>query len=178
MRIHLCLSSSLKVRPVNDDKTVYTFTYSSSSDLANDDNFVFNTEELNYDKIGSPDASLFDVWFSSAEAYKIAKAKFTEVYRQAFDGDLIGLFKMIVILICMWLAVFSWLAYLVLHYGAGRVFLEALANGPGRSARGGFDLLRILSFGLYSLDDDPKLSRVVLTMFLTVAIVVIILEYL
>ena len=60
-----------------------------------------------------------------------------------------------------YLLVMSWVAYGVIGMGVGRSGFEALAMKDSSGVNHGIDLFKILTLGLYNLDQELTLNRVV-----------------
>lgn len=77
------------------------------------------------------------------------------------NQDIKTVIRNLLIMFCWWFIIMSWLVYAVLRYGLGYVMLEAFRNPNRISNRDGFDLVKIMSFGIYNLDmayspDNPQ----------------------
>ena len=84
------------------------------------------------------------------------------MYAEAFAGDLKVLILAIICSMAIYLSVISWIAYLVLHYRVMDNLFRVLASGRNGFSGTGFDIVKFFSLGVYSLDDDPPLYRIVI----------------
>ena len=77
------------------------------------------------------------------------------------NQDIKTVIRNLLIIFCWWFIIMSWVIYAVLRYGLGYVMLEAFRNPNRISNRNGFDLVKIMSLGIYNLDmayspDNPQ----------------------
>lgn len=164
VRIRLNLDKKLKVRPITDEGNKYVLapvTVSGNIGMADNDLFYFQ-EDLSYDDNKYPSIGIENTKFNPSAAFNAAKKKFMKLYAKAFAGDLRTLVLAIICSVAIYLSVISWIAYAVLHYGVLQMFFEVIASGPGKMQGTGFDVVKFFSFGIYSLDDDPPLYRIVI----------------
>ena len=66
------------------------------------------------------------------------------------------------------------LVYGVLRYGIGRHLLEMIANPTRMQSFRGIDLIKVFTFGIYSLDTEPTLARFFTTSLINVAIIYVV----
>lgn len=97
--------------------------------------------------------------------------EFNRVYRKAFAGDILSLFELIIIWVCMYLIVMGHICYVILRINLGKIFFISMAemfNGTssGTATKREFDPIRILSFGIYNLDDEPRYGRIFVSTFI------------
>jgi hypothetical protein len=85
------------------------------------------------------------------------KDKFLQTYQQAFKGDLLSLLKMIFITILSFLIIISWICYPVVNHGLGIGLVEALKNPIRGSDRNGFDIIKVISLGMY--DSESRIAE-------------------
>ena len=78
---------------------------------------------------------------------------------------------MIIICLASYLSVMSWISYLAIHQAGISNLLMMVNSGRRGSRTSGFDIIKIMTFGVYSLDDDPPLSRVIIIMMICVLII-------
>lgn len=177
--IRLKLDGKLKVRPINSEKTIYTLTSTTASGNygTGDDLPSFYTESLSYEDDQYADISVSSSRYNPSIAFTNAKNKFVRNYQKALAGDFKSLFLMVITCIAAYLVVMSWIAYLAIHHAGLRILLEALAAGPNRSAQRGFDLIKFLTFGIYSLDDDPPLARVCAIMLMCTLVMLVAINF-
>jgi hypothetical protein len=65
---------------------------------------------------------------------------------------------------CILILVVCWFTYFVLSQGLFKIALESLADMFLRDdSTRGFDPLKFISFGIFSLDSEPKISRLIFT---------------
>lgn len=162
VRIRIKFDGELYVRPLDKDGKCWTLAPKTvTGNLGyGSDSLVFFEENLSYDSNQYSDLSISSNRFNLSEAFSAAKAKFQKNFKLALIGDIKSWVLMVIIIIASYLSIMSWMAYMILHYGIMRNILEALASGPGGHVNGGIDLLKIVTFGFYSLDSEPTLARV------------------
>lgn len=169
--IRFKLSKELKVRPLNDGRTLFTLTNTSTSGIAgaDNDNIWFYGEPLSYDDNLFADVSIDSTRYSPSALFNSAKKEFMGLYAKAMTGDVKTLILAIICSIAIYMSVMSWIAYAVLHYNVMRVIFTAIASGP-RPGSNGLDLVKLFTLGVYTLDDDPPLYRVVVIQFICAVI--------
>lgn len=77
---------------------------------------------------------------------------FTEQMKDLRNQDIKHIIKIILVLFCWWFVIMSWIVYTVLRFGIGVTMLEAFRNPNRISNKDGFDLVKIVSLGVYNLD--------------------------
>lgn len=158
-RIRVKLDSSLNIRPLNVNKSMYALT--STTVVGNvgegDDLPFFFGENLNFDSEMQVDVAVSEGRFNPSEMFISVKKDFSDLFAKAFTGDLRTLFLMFVCVVSVYLIVMSWVAYLVLHYGVLQAIFGALKPS--------IDVVKIFTLGLYGVDDDPPLYRIVILQF-------------
>lgn len=182
-RVKILLDGSLYVRPLNGGKTddagvtenSTEFTLTSTTALTsvnttNNDFFLLDeslNEELDkYDMI-----SISSSRYNPSAAFHFAKAKFSKLFARTMAGDLKSWLFMIIICLASYLSVMSWISYLAIHQAGISNLLMMVNSGRRGSRASGFDIIKIMTFGVYSLDDDPPLSRVIIIMMICVLII-------
>lgn len=82
--------------------------------------------------------------------------QFLEDHRKAFAGDLKKLFKVICIDIMCYVVVMSWVGYAIITYRVGYSVLEVIYKPFANSTKGGIDLLKIFTLGIYNMEAEPS----------------------
>lgn len=169
--IRFKLSKELRVRPLNDERTLFTLTNTSTTGIAgaDNDNVWFYGEPLSYDDNLFADVSIDSTRYTPSAFFNNAKKEFMSMYAKAMTGDVKTLLLAIVCSVAIYLSVMSWLAYAVLHYNVMRILFAAIASGQGKGGNG-LDLVKFFTLGIYTLDDDPPLYRVIVIQFICAVI--------
>lgn len=166
------IDDSLQVRPLDDKYETFIVVLRSTSAGGEVEDFPFYHENLNYEESGV-DVTVAGVSkFSPTQYFKAAKDAFMLMYREALAGDIVNLALVLVIVVCCYLTVASWLCIGLYHNQVCHSILEALAlkNGNATGSKG-VDLLRIVSLGFYSLNTPPTFARSFVVCFLSVVII-------
>ena len=157
----------LKCIPLNNDSTVYQLLYSSDSYASS------GLEDLPFYpdySLNANNGELGVTWktseFKLAQFITSIKDDFLKTYREGFSTGIVGLLKMIAVTILMWLIFVSWIGYVILHYGIGLPIFTAIAEPNPYGFRNGLDLIKILSLGVYDINDDPSFARMLVLSFI------------
>lgn len=173
--IKVKFDDNLMCRPINDKGNAYTLlyanTYLGSESLGN---LPFLSEKLDYNRFSNVNATLSMSKFNLSEFAKVAKKEFLKRFRDRFFDDSRGLIYNIILALASYLTVMSWLVYGVLRYGIGRHLLEMIANPTRMQSFRGIDLIKVFTFGIYSLDTEPTLARFFTTSLINVAIIYVV----
>ena len=116
----------------------------------NDSLWMFG-ESLNYDDNLYNDVGIDSARFNPSTAFLQFKKEFNKLYREAWAGDFKSMLIMLIIYFCAYLAIMSWISFIILHYGTFNTVLTLLAEG--NKSFNGIDLLAIFTFGIYRLRD-------------------------
>lgn len=176
--VRMTIDDSLQVRPLNAKGSKWTISFSASSAIAGDLSFPFFSEELSYEDDSFNSLSVDASSFTPSSAFISQRDKFNTAYQKAFSGDVWDLLKMVIVSLASYLSIMSWVAFGVLTLGYGRVFLEAIRMPVAGGGSNGFDLMRIITFKLYSLDDEPSLARVFIVTLVCFIIIMTIINFL
>lgn len=165
--IRFKLSKELRVRPLNDERTLFTLTNTSTTGIAgaDNDNVWFYGEQLSYDDNLFADVSIDSTRYAPSALFNSAKKEFMALYAEAMTGDVKTLILAIICSVAIYMSVMSWMAYAVLHYNVMRILFTAIASGSGPGSNG-LDLVKFFTLGVYTLDDDPPLYRVIVIQFI------------
>ena len=161
--IRMKIDDSFLVRPVDDTGKHWVACHSASESLVNGLNVPFFSESLSYDSGGLSRVTLGESYYHMTGMFNEKKDKSDIGYKTLFWEDLSTLILVIIICLVSYLAVMSYVSYFMLTQGMGRFFLEALVTKTENGKFKGVDVLKIMTFGIYSLDNDPSLMRVVVT---------------
>ena len=173
------VNDCLLCRPLDTDETLYQMLYITDAYMQNGlGNLPFYPEYHSDDKQSSIHANWQQTMYAVNQFAGEIKAEFLSEYSKAFNGDLISLVKLIVITILFYLSVTSFIFYFVLNYKIGYGILKAIAM-PDRLSRmnNGIDLIRVLSFGIFTIDDKPRLAKIVLLHLTSFVVAYILLNY-
>ena len=166
--IQLKFSKGLLVMPLTSKLADYTLLYRSTIS-GNDklDDIPFYGENLSYTSEGDYDLTLGKSKYRISQFYRETKDNFRKMMKDAFAGDLINFIWAIIFYFASYVTIILWVLYVILHYGIGLKILQvvSLPVGKDRVFRRGFDIVKILSLGIYDLDSDPTLARTVITSF-------------
>lgn len=164
VRVRVKLDGNLKVRALTDDGNKFALaqiTINGNIGM-DDDALMFYEEDLSYDSKQIPSVGIENMKFNPSAAFTQVKQQFLRMYAEAFAGDLKVLILAIICSMAIYLSVISWIAYLVLHYRVMDNLFRVLASGRNGFSGTGFDIVKFFSLGVYSLDDDPPLYRIVI----------------
>lgn len=136
-----------------DDKSKYVLVHSTNflSDgyLAN---APFFNESLS---LGVKDDIFTDLnksKFSPISNFLGSMDSFKEQMKDLRHQDIKQVIKIILVLFCWWFVIISWVVYAVLRFGIGVTMLEMFRNPNRITNKDGFDLVKIVSLGVYNLD--------------------------
>lgn len=161
--IRMKIDESFLARPIDDTGKRWVACYSASESLVNGLEIPFFSESLSYDNGGLSRVTLGESYYQMTGMFNEKKDKSNAAYKTLFIQDFISLFMMIVICLVSYLAVMGFIAYFMLTQGMGRYFLEALVTKTENGRFNGIDIIKIMTFGIYRLDNDPSLLRVIVT---------------
>lgn len=113
-------------------------------------------EELNLTRNNMIELNSRQVHFRVLDYANELRDQFLEDHRKAFAGDLIKLFKVTCIDLMMYVIVMSWVGYAVLRYGVFYNVLEVIYKPFANSTKGGIDLLKIFTLGIYNMESEPN----------------------
>lgn len=166
--VQLKFSDGLLVMPLTSKQADYVLINRStiSGDTKLDD-IPFYGENLSYTSEGDYDLTLGKSKYRISQFYRETKGNFRKMMKEAFEGDLINFIWAIIFSFASYITIIIWVLFVVLHYGIGLRILQiiSLPVGKDRIFHKGFDVVKLLSFGIYNLDSDPTLARTVITSF-------------
>lgn len=158
--IKVKFDDNLLVRAISDTGGAYVLIYANDYLGTNSlGNLPFLNEKLNYSRFENVDSDLSLSNYSLSPYAKIAKEGFLKRFNSRFIHDFIGMIYTIVVCICSYLIVMSWLVYGVLNYNIGRHFLEIIANPTRMQSFKGIDLIRVFTLGVYNLNSEVSAAR-------------------
>ena len=164
--VQLKFKDGLLAMPIDSDGNTYTLLYSgAAAGSVALDNIPFYGESLSYEKGGKQDLSLNTAAYRMSQFYRQVKTDFKEMMSSAFRGDVINLIWSIIFSIAGYLAIMAWVCYIVLTHRVGRKYLEIVTLPLKGIGRRGFDLIKLVTLGIYDIDSEPTLSRTILTSF-------------
>lgn len=168
---------SLLARPLDEETKTYQLMLSTNS-LSEGfiSNIPFFDESLD---LGEKDDMFLMMQRSNFKPLVKAgdiRDNFVNMYQDAFRGDIISWLRLAGISILSLMIIVSWICYAVLRNGLAAYWIDLLRN-PGRgSTRNGFDIIKVVSFGLFNSDTQPQLSRVIISNIIMFGIIYILLE--
>ena len=169
MRIEVTLSDDLMCRELNGNTYLLACVTNSYVSGFGDSPFTYESVELKEPIVGSFEGYSYENPEIEDKADIIAgiKQKFEETKQKDFKTVLL----MILLVGCILLLVVCWFTYFVLSQGLFKIALESLADMFLRDdGTRGFDPLKFVSFGIFSLDSEPRVSRLI---FATIVILVL-----
>lgn len=173
--IQVKFDDNLLARAISDTGNAYVLVYANDYLGTNSlGNLPFLNENLNYSRFDNADSDLSLSNYSVSPYAKIAKEGFLERFNSRFLHDFIGMIYTIIICICSYLIVMSWLVYGVLNYNIGRHLLEMIANPTRMQSFKGIDLIRVFTLGVYSLNSEVSAARMFTTSVINVIIIYVI----
>lgn len=173
-RVRFYLNGKLRVRPLNATHTKYVLTTTTVSGniTSAETAFQYFNEELNRQEDLYSDLEAVSSKFNPSPIFTAVKAVFMKDFHKTMGNDIRTWILMIICVFSVYLCVMSWIAYLVLHYGVLHSLFNALESGTqGQGA--GFDAVKFFTIGLFKLDDDPPLHRVIIIQFVCIVIAAI-----
>lgn len=167
--IAIQLSDGLLCRPTNEKQNTYVLLYTSS--MASDstvDDIPFGSESLSYEDASSDYVAVSVSKFSPSSLFKTTKKNFKIMMQKAFAGDVRTIIWMFVFYFSVYLSIMSWIMYFILTKGYARRFFETLTIpvGSGGYIRRGFDIVKIVTFGIFNIDAEPTLARTFVSSFI------------
>lgn len=89
------------------------------------------------------------------------KTKFLDEYKEMLSGDIWSFCRLIGIAILGYLMVITWIVTFMLKMPIVKNTLLAIAQPDGRNHKG-LDLIKIVTLGIYSTNDDPSISKLLI----------------
>lgn len=172
--LHISLNKNLLVRPLDAAGSVWTIVYQANIGMESSDQYPFFDDGLSFNKSKQRTAEITASQFSISSAFISAKNSFMQEYHKALIGDYWSLLWLVLLSIASYMIIMSWFCYGVLTLGVGRFGFEALAMRDSSGKTHGIDVIKLFTFGVYSLDSDPSLQRVVTVSVLCCCIIVFI----
>lgn len=158
-------SDELLIRPINAEKTAYTYLGQCSTGLISSADYPFFDAEASWE---SPKSSLYKVnstVFKPSSAFTQVKNTINSQFRQLLIEDSWNFIWFVIILLASYLLIMSWFAYGVVTKGVAKRGFEVLMMKDGSGGQKGVDLIKFLTFGIYSLDREVSLTRMVVISF-------------
>lgn len=172
--LHMKLNESLFVRPLNAEESVWTVVFRASMGMLSSEQYPFFDDDLAFRKTRQQFAEITSVQFSPSDAFDSIRKSFMEEFHKALAGDIWSLLWLIMLSVSSYMIIMSWFSYGVLTLGVGRFGFEALAMRSLDGKKRGIDVIKLFTFGIYSLDSDPSLGRIVTVSLACCGIVVFI----
>lgn len=158
-------NDELLVRPINAESTQYTYLAYCSTGIVPYANYPFFDAEASWD---SQRMVLYPVnvsRYKPSPAFHDTKETLNSQFKQLFIEDSWNYIWVLIIILASYLLVMSWVAYGIVTMGVGRAGFEALTlrnrNGNGK----GIDFIKLATFGVYSLDREIPLTRLIVISF-------------
>lgn len=156
-------NSSLLVRPVNSDGSIYKVCDNASERVISGTQVPFFCEDLSYNDDNSVTFNLSQSGYENTATFELEKEEFNAEYQEEWYSDFKTLASMWVVVVASYLLIISWAAYLGVTKGACMWLLEAIAGRTRIDGKiKGVDVIKVMSFGIYNIDSPPKFSRCVI----------------
>lgn len=173
--IKVKFDDNLLCRPINKNGNAYVLIYANDYLGAESlGNLPFLNETLDYNRFDNVNATLNLSKFNLSQYSDTAKKGFMQRFHERFFSDVRTLVYNFIIALASYLTVMSWLVYGILRYGIGRHILEMLANPTRMQSFRGIDLIKVFTFGIYSLDTECTLARMFTTSIINVMIIYVV----
>lgn len=154
---------ALMARSLSEDGTSYKLLFSTSA-LAEGhlDSVPFFTEDLNLTL--EEDLALIATKTSFQIPKNVAslKAKYDALFYETRKGELEAMFKYALLNIFTYVISIGWVVFMLLRSTMAMGILEKLRDPSRGTKRAGFDVIRIISLGIYSLDSKLSVVKLVL----------------
>lgn len=162
MSIRCKFDKSLLARPIDAYGTKYTVVSHSGVAMITSADFPFFDADASWSKTKKSMYSVASTSFKPSPSYSLSKKGFLYEFRLLIREDSWNLAWFLVLLLSAYLMVMSWFSYCVLTLGVCKAGFQALAIPNGVTGRNGFDLIKIATFGLYNIDKEVTLNRVIM----------------
>lgn len=168
----------LLARPIDSSGLKYTYLEHSGTGLISSADYPFFDEEASWDRTKTSLFNISSTSFKPSSAFEAAKKEFMSEFHAMLAEDSWNFIWMLIIMLASYLMIMSWFAYGVITLGVGRSGFEALQLKDRSGTKKGIDLIKIATFGLYSIEQEVSLARMVIvslgccTVILTILIVV------
>lgn len=169
MRMEVTLSDNLVCREVGEGMYLLVNVTNSYVSGFGDSPFIYESADLKEPTVGTFDGYSYEnPEIEDKEDIIVGiKQEFEETKKRDFKTVLL----MVLLVGCILLLVVCWFTYFVLSQGLFKIAFESLADMFLRDdGTRGFDPLKFISFGIFSLDSEPKVSRLI---FATIVILVL-----
>lgn len=164
------LEDGLFARPTTEKMNTYVaLLYSSIMPNTATDNIPFYTENLSFDDSIVQTVTVENSKFLLSEWFKHAKTNFKKMMHKAFAGDIVTIIWMFIFYFAVYLSIMAWIMWAVLTEGYGRKLFETITLPAKQNGyiRHGFDLIKILTFGIYNIESEPSLGRTFISSFIS-----------
>lgn len=164
------LEDGLFARPTTEKMNTYVaLLYSSIMPNTAIDDIPFYTENLSFEDSVVQTVTVENSKFLPSEWFKHAKTNFKKMMHKAFAGDVITIIWMFIFYFAVYLSIMAWIMWAVLTEGYGRKLFETitLPAKPNGYVKHGFDLIKILTFGIYNIESEPSLGRTFISSFIS-----------
>ena len=169
------LSDQLKVRPINSNGSRYIYLSHAGTGMISSTNYPFLDAEASW---ASDKGSMFTITTSSfkpSSAFQAAKENFMNDFKAALVEDSWNYVWVVIMMLAAYLMIMSWFSYGVITLGVGRSGFEALLMRTKSGAKNGIDFIKVFTFGLYSIEREVSLARMVIVSLACCSIILTIL---
>lgn len=172
LNLKITVSDALLCIPLDTDGRYYSMLY-SSNEYGNSSisQLPFYTESSYLEEDSKFSFNLKTTSYQLSKFVREIHQEILDDYNKAFQGDIISLGKMICVAVLSYLIVATWLSYLMLRYDVGLRIFEAISMPVANGNRRGIDLIKLFTLGVFDLNDNPNLSRVMVMDFIFVFII-------
>lgn len=164
--IAIQLEDGLFARPTTLKQNTYVaLLYSPVTIDSSVDNIPFSNEALSFYDDTISNVTVEHSKFYPSELFKMTKNRFKKMQAKAFAGDIVTIIWMFIFYIMAYLAIISWVMFAVLTKGYAYKIFEVLTVPSYDGRRKGFDLIKILTFGIYNINSEPTAARTFISSF-------------
>lgn len=155
-------SKDLFVRPIDSSGLKFTYLGHSSTGLTPSADYPFFDEQASWNKEKTDLYTIATSSFKPSSAFNEAKKNFISEYHELLAEDSWNLIWVIIIMLASYLMIMSWFSYGVITLGVGRSGFEALLMRDRTGNKKGIDFIKIATFGLYSIEREVSLARMII----------------
>lgn len=179
MTLKMTVSDNLLCRPLDINGTVYTLlTVSEVYASTGMENLPFYAEYLFTRETSNIETSWDTTKYDVTQFVRNVKAAFLEEFQAALKGNLKSLINVVILTIVAYLLISTFLSFLVLKFHAGKTIFALIAMQDYRTGKAkGVDLIKILTLGIYDINDEPQLAKFLVLQFTLIGIITIMVNW-
>lgn len=141
-----CIDSKAKTYLLKQSTDKYSEGYISNNPFFSEDLGLTIYDDAYFD--------MYTKLYNGVSNYQKYFDESNDLYDKYIKGDLIKIVQSILAFFLAYLILMSWIIYAVLKLNVGLNYLLHLRNPSGMKGAEGFDLIKVLSFGLFNLDSE------------------------